>query len=163
SFPSFREPLEGLVRLLERRKSVKNLPKLLDALLRAADSAEERSRAHLKRAAFSAEYKRDDQSARTSLEQAIAERRDDATPWLELEVLAGRTQDPILRADALAARAELEKDPTWRALLLIGLSELMSKRGEGARAIEILEQATSLEGSARYRAAQALEREAARN
>jgi len=37
SHAQFREPLEGLVRLLERRKSVKNLPKLLDALLRAAE------------------------------------------------------------------------------------------------------------------------------
>ena len=44
SFAQFREPLEGLVRLLERRKSVKNLPKLLDALLRAADTVEERTR-----------------------------------------------------------------------------------------------------------------------
>src|SRR5437870_8309688 len=30
--PDFREPLEGLVRLLERRRSLKNLGKLVDAL-----------------------------------------------------------------------------------------------------------------------------------
>src|SRR5262245_27151960 len=55
SFARFREPLEVLVRLLERRKSVKNLPKLLDALLRAADTVEERTRAQLKRAGFIAD------------------------------------------------------------------------------------------------------------
>src|SRR5947209_19228190 len=38
SHAPFREPLEGLVRLLERRKSVKNLPRLLDALAKVADS-----------------------------------------------------------------------------------------------------------------------------
>src|SRR5262249_24027136 len=48
SFAQFREPLEGLVRLLERRKSVKNLPKLLDALLRAAETPVEKSRAFIK-------------------------------------------------------------------------------------------------------------------
>jgi hypothetical protein len=163
SFAQFREPLEGLVRLLERRKSVKNLPKLLDALVRAADSPEERTRAFLKRAGFWADYKRDDAGAKASLEQALRERPEDATLWLELEVLAGRTGDVAARADALAARAELEKDPTWRALLLLGVAELVSKRGEGARAIQILEQATSLEGSARYRSALALERQAARD
>src|SRR5262245_21137892 len=141
SFAQFREPLEGLVRLLERRKSVKNLPKLLDALLRAADTPEERTRAQLKRAGFIADYKRDDQAATAWLEQASRESPEDVTLWLELEVLAGRAKDSARRADALGARAELEKDPTWRALLLLGLADLMAKRGEGARAIQILEQA----------------------
>src|SRR5262249_6879039 len=54
-------------------------------------------------------------------------------------------------------------DPTWRALLLLGVAELLNKRGEGARAIQVLEQATVLEGSARYRSAVALERQAARD
>src|SRR5262245_45739586 len=43
--PQFREPLEALVRILTRRKSIKNLGKLLDALTRAAVTPEERVRA----------------------------------------------------------------------------------------------------------------------
>ncbi|MGH7439276.1 MAG: hypothetical protein ACRENE_26620, partial [Polyangiaceae bacterium] len=42
--PMFREPLEGLVRLLERRRSLKNLGKLIDALVRAAVTPDERVR-----------------------------------------------------------------------------------------------------------------------
>src|SRR5438477_4474156 len=76
SHAQFREPLEGLVRLLERRKSVKNLPKLLDALLRAAESPVEKSRAFVKRAAFSLDYRKDDPAAKSSLLQATDERPD---------------------------------------------------------------------------------------
>ena len=42
---SFREPLEGLVRLLERRRSLANLGKLVEALVAAAVTPEERARA----------------------------------------------------------------------------------------------------------------------
>ena len=98
SYPQFREPLEGLVRLLERRKSVKNLPKLLDALLRAAESPAERGRALLKRAAFAIDYRKDDGAGRSALLQATSERPQDITAWLELEVLAGRTSDAAAAA-----------------------------------------------------------------
>src|SRR6478752_4153078 len=50
--PTFREPLEALVRILSRRKSIKNLGKLLDALTRAAATPEERARAFWERAAY---------------------------------------------------------------------------------------------------------------
>src|SRR5579883_1105419 len=50
--PSFREPLEGLVRLLERRRSLKNLGKLVDALTRAASSPDEKVRALLAKAGY---------------------------------------------------------------------------------------------------------------
>src|SRR5262245_60501291 len=74
----FREPLEGLVRLLERRKSVKNLPKLLDALLRVAESPVEKARALVKRAAFLSDYRKEDDAARASLLQATSELATDA-------------------------------------------------------------------------------------
>jgi tetratricopeptide (TPR) repeat protein len=158
----FREPLEGLVRLLERRKSVKNLPKLLDALLRAAETPVEKARAFIKRAAFSIDYRKDDAAAKGSLLEATTERPDDATAWLELEVLAGRSSDPALRVQALEERCKLEKNPTWRALLLIALSDLLARQGEGEQAVRFLENAIELDGAARYRAAQALERQAVR-
>jgi hypothetical protein len=158
SYAQFREPLEGLVRLLERRKSVKNLPKLLDALLRAAETPSEKARAFTKRAAFSLDYRKDDATAKASLLQATDERPDDATAWLELEVLAGRSADPALRLQALEARAKLEKNPTWRALLLVSLAELLSRHDDAEQAIQLLETGIVLDGSARYRATQALER-----
>jgi hypothetical protein len=161
SHAQFREPLEGLVRLLERRKSVKNLPKLLDALLRAAESPVEKSRAFVKRAAFSLDYRKDDHAAKSSLLQATDERPEDATAWLELEVLGGRSNDAALRAQALEARTKLEKNPTWRALLLISLSDLLAKQTDVDQAVALLETAIQLDGSARYRATQSLERLAA--
>ena len=157
SYAQFREPLEGLVRLLERRKSVKNLPKLLDALLRVAESPVEKARALVKRAAFLADHRKDDGAARASLLQATTERPSDATPWLELEVLAGRTDDPALRVEALEARTKLETNPTWRALLLLLLADLLAKQGETEQATGLLETAMTLDGSACYRAAVALE------
>jgi lipopolysaccharide biosynthesis regulator YciM len=162
SYPQFREPLEGLVRLLERRKSVKNLPKLLDALLRAAESPQERGRALLKRAAFAVDYRKDDGAGRSALLQATSERPADTTAWLELEVLAGRTSDVALRLSALEARAKNEQNPTWRALILMSLAELHAEQGDGERATQLLGAAMEQEGGARFLAAQALERHATR-
>jgi cellulose synthase operon protein C len=162
SYPQFREPLEGLVRLLERRKSVKNLPKLLDALLRAAESPAERGRALLKRAAFAIDYRKDDAAGRSALLQATSERPQDATAWLELELLAGRTNEAGLRLSALEARAKSEKNPTWRALLLISLAELSAEQGDSERATQLLGSAMELDGRARFLSAQALERHAIR-
>src|SRR5450432_495035 len=56
---TFREPLEGLVRLLEKRRSLKNLGKLVDALARVATSPDERARALLMRAAYQADVTHD--------------------------------------------------------------------------------------------------------
>jgi hypothetical protein len=52
--PTFREPLEGLVRLLEKRRSLKNLGKVVGALVRAAATPDEKVRALLMRAAYGA-------------------------------------------------------------------------------------------------------------
>jgi hypothetical protein len=162
SYPQFREPLEGLVRLLERRKSVKNLPKLLDALLRASESPAERGRALLKRAAFAIDYRQDDATGRGALLQATSERPQDSTAWLELELVAGRTSDVATRLTALEARANLEGNPTWHALLLMSLAELSAEQGDGEKATQWLASAMELDGAARFLAAQALERHATR-
>src|ERR1700689_1824551 len=53
--PTFREPLEGLVRLLEKRRSLKNLGKLVEALTRAAATPDERVRGLLSRASYEAD------------------------------------------------------------------------------------------------------------
>jgi len=149
--PQFREPLEALVRILTRRKSVKNLGKLLDALTRAADTAEERGRAFWEYAQYILEYEKDPGKARTQLEEAIGANPEDATPWLELEILAAADGDVANRMRALEARAELATDPTWKALLFIDLAQLHARAGEIPRAYELLDGAAALEGGARFR------------
>src|SRR5258708_35767909 len=106
-----REPLEGLVRLLERRKSVKNLPKLLDALLRVADTPVEKARALVKRAAFLIDHKKDDGGARASPTQATSELPSEPTPWLQLQALPSRTTAPALRTDWPEAQANPHGTP----------------------------------------------------
>ena len=61
---SFREPLEGLVRLLERRRSLSNLGKLTEALVASAATVEERARALTLRALFVEDVQKDLDGAR---------------------------------------------------------------------------------------------------
>lgn len=111
--PELREPLEALVALLHRRRSVKNLGKLLEALGRAATSNEEAARALVERAAFVLEQQADAVLAKSILSEAVAEAPDDLTAWLELEILAGKEGDLTARLDALAERAARAEPATW--------------------------------------------------
>jgi tetratricopeptide (TPR) repeat protein len=160
--PQFREPLEALVRILGRRKSIKNLGKLLDALSRAAENPEERARAFRELAAFQQDYDNDLDGARDSLEEAVASLPEEATAWLELELLAAKRGDGAERMRALEARAELATCPTWKGLLMIELAELSATSGDTARAYELLDAAAALEGRARFETRVALERIAAK-
>ena len=149
--PQFREPLEALVRVLSRRKSVKNLGKLLDALCRAATTPAERARAYWERAAFHISFEHAPHAAKDLLEEAISTSPEDSTLWLELELCAAREGDVAARMRALEARAELASDPTWKALLFIDLAELTAAAGDTARAYELLGAAAALEGRGRFR------------
>ncbi|MEJ7727760.1 MAG: hypothetical protein WKG00_00935, partial [Polyangiaceae bacterium] len=154
--PQFREPLEALVRILTRRKSIKNLGKLLDALTRAAGSPEERTRALWERAAYLADYEKNAAAAKESLEEAVAANPEDPTAWLEIELIAARETDLAGRMRAIEARAELTQDATWKQLLLIDLAHLAATAGEPARAYSLLDTAAALEGKARFRTRTAL-------
>lgn len=154
--PQFREPLEALVRILTRRKSVKNLGKLLEALTRAASSPEERSRALVSRAAFLQDFEPDLAAARDCLEEAVSEAPEDPLLWLELELVYAKTGDMEGRQRALEARAELALDPTWKALLYIDLAGLAADAGDASRAYELLDAASALDGRGRYAARKAL-------
>lgn len=149
--PQFREPLEQLLRILQRRKSVKNLGKLLDALTRSADSPEEKARAYWERAAFAQDYEQNLGTAKEALQEAVASNPEDATPWLELELLSGKEGDVPARMRAIEARAELATDPTWKGLLLIDLADLAAASGDSGRAIDLLDTAAALDGRARFR------------
>ena len=155
--PQFREPLESLVRILTRRKSLKSLGKLLDALTRAAVTPEERVRAHWEKAAYHQDFDKNFAAAKESLEEAISANPEDVTSWLELELLSARENDPEGRMRAVEARAELSADATWKALLLIDLAGMHAQAGSADRAYELLGSAAALEGKARFRTQVALE------
>jgi hypothetical protein len=154
--PDFREPLERLIAIIERRQSYKNLGKLLERLVRVAETPEERARALLDQASFASDHEGDDGTARMLLEQAADESPDDAALWLALELSAGKTSDGDLRDRSLAARARLASDPLWKALLLIDLGELRSIGGETVTARQALEEAVGLRSSATFEALEAL-------
>lgn len=154
--PDFREPLERLIAIIERRQSYKNLGKLLERLVRVAETPEERARALLDQAAFASDHEGDDGTARMLLENAADESPDDACLWLALELSAGKTSDAELRDRALAARARLAQDPLWKQLLLIDLGELRSAGGETVTARQALEEAVGLGGKATFEALEAL-------
>lgn len=155
--PQFREPLEALVRILTRRKSIKNLGKLLDALTRAAATPTERARAFWERASYQQDHEKNLAAARESLEEAVAANPEDPTPWLEIELLAAKEGDSAARMRAIEARAELASDPTYKQLLLCDLAELAAKAGDFGRTAELLDAAAALDGRARFRTRVTLE------
>jgi len=155
--PQFREPLESLVRILSRRKSIKNLGKLLDALCRAAASPEERGRAFWERAAYLQAHEQNVTGAKELLLEALADSPEDPALWLEVELCAAKEGDGGGRLRALDARAQLAADPTWKALLFIDLAELAAASGDTARAYDALGSAAALEGRAQFRTQVVLE------
>jgi len=158
---SFREPLEGLVRLLEKRRSLKNLGKLVDALVRVAVSPDERVRALLMRAAYQADVADDIEAAKSGAREATtvegASPAEQASAWLALEVFAGRTGDLPTREAALGERARFASQPTWRALLLVDRARMAAASARIEEAVSLLEEARSLESSATWAATSLLE------
>src|SRR4051794_32399683 len=119
----FREPLERLTAIIERRQSYKNLGRLLERLVSVADRPEERARALLDHAFYLLDHEDDTAGARVLLEQASDDAPRDSSLWLALELVAGKLGDAELRERALLARASLTQNPHWKALLLCSLSE----------------------------------------
>ena len=154
----FREPLESLVRILSRRRSFKNLAKLLDTMAKNAPSAEERARALRELAVVSLEHDKNKEDARARLEEAVTEFPDEMSAWLELELLAAEAGDVAGVMRAIEARLPLVADATYKALLYIQLAELAAKAGQSARAYEHLDAAAALEGHARFQTRLVLER-----
>lgn len=158
---SFREPLEGLVRLLERRRSLTNLGKLIEALVAAAATPEERTRALTQRALFAEDIQKDLEGARGMAREATesgAAAADLGPAWLTLEMVTAKLGDAAQREEALTGRAELTEDPTWRGLLLADVALLASNSGETDRALDILWRARDEGGAAAFYAARMVER-----
>ncbi len=160
--PTFREPLEGLVRLLERRRSLKNLGRLLEALVRAAVSADEKTRALTMHAAFLEDVNEDLEGSKAALRDATSKHEGVAaaevetkSAWLALELVAGKTQDTLLRAEALGERANAAGDPTWQGLLLIDFARVTAADGDLPKAFDLLDEAKRRGGGATYLAVHA--------
>ncbi len=155
---TFREPLERLITIIERRKSFKNLGRLLDRLLKISERPGERARALLDNAAFFADHGEDLDAARQALLEATELTPEDPSLWLALEYVGWALQNLDLVSEALNRRAALEQDAHWRGLLLLDLAALHTQRGADADAVSSIEQAIELKGPATFRALLALER-----
>lgn len=155
---SFREPLEALIRILTRRRSFKNLGKLLEALVKASETGEDRARALWEHAVVALEFDKNKADAKAKLEEAVVDNPDDATSWLELEMIAAQEQDVAAVMRAIEARVGIVSDSTYKALLYIQLAELSAKCDQQARAYEFLDAAAALEGRARFQTRLVLER-----
>lgn len=156
--PEFKEPLERLVAIIERRQSYKNLGRVLERLVRVADTADERARALVDQAAFLADQQSELDAARVALLEAAEQTPDDASIWLALELIAARLSDRELTARALSSRAALTRDKTLRALLHIDLAEQRAEDGELDGAFEVLDRAVADGGEATFMALLCLER-----
>ena len=159
--PTFREPLEGLVRLLERRRSLKNLGKLVDALTRAAQKPDEKARALLMKAAYLEDVAGDLDGAKQAANEAAhaeAPENEAASAWLALEILAAKQADAVLREEALEERAKGAGDATWRGLLLLDVAKLLTALGDVDGALETLAKAKTEASDVAFAAAVAIDR-----
>ena len=158
---TFHEPLEGLVRLLEKRRSLRNLGRLVDALVSVATTPDEKVRALLMRASYVADVAANPSEAQTSARAATAVEgapiAEQASAWLALEVLAGRTGDAKSREEALTERVKLAIDPTWRALLILDHARMRAAEGEVDAAVARVQEARSFESQASWTATALLE------
>ena len=158
---SSREPLESLLRLVEKRHSLKSLGKLIDALVGAAITPDEKVRALLLRAAFLTDGDGDLAAATSSAREATAihdaSKGERASAWLALEVLAGRTGDGAAREQALGERLAYSTDPFWRALLLVDRARMAVAAGDVDSALSSLQKARSTESQATWTATGLLE------
>jgi len=152
----FREPLERLVAIIERRQSYKNLGRLLERLVSVADRPEERARALLDHAFYLLDHEDDTAGARVLLEQASDDAARDSSLWLALELVAGKQGDAELRERALLARASLTENSHWKALLLLSLAEQRAAAGEHDAAERALEEANLLASPASFECLTAL-------
>jgi lipopolysaccharide biosynthesis regulator YciM len=139
----FKEPLERLIVLIERHRSFKNLPTLLEHLCRTAEGSEEVARAHLAHAWYLLQS-RDPSRALPLLERALEAAPRDPAALLALELWARRNGDAASLRRALEARLANARHPEWVALLGMELAELETKAGSNDRANELLRNASEL-------------------
>src|SRR5580692_5488975 len=159
--PSFGEPLEGIVRLLEKRRSLKNLGRLVDGMVAAATAPDERVRALLLKAAYlgdvAGQLPEALETAKAAASVLDAPAGEQASAWLAVELLAGRSADAAMREEALGERVKFAADGAWRGLLLVDRARAFAAHDRIDEAIASLEEARALESEATWLATVELE------
>jgi lipopolysaccharide biosynthesis regulator YciM len=154
--PAFREPLEGLLRLFEKRHNVEQRGKAIRALVAAATAPDEKVRALRMWADFLADVTGDAAQAlsagieATQIEGAVL--AEQAAAWLDLELLASVAGDAKVCGAALTQRALHAGVPAWRALLLIDSAREALASGDIRSAGELFEEAQSFESTITWHA-----------
>jgi cellulose synthase operon protein C len=159
---AFREPLEGIARLLQSRSSLRGVgARFFDSLVESAAAPDERVRALLMHAAYQADVMGDVAAAASLARDATlvegAPTAEAARAWLELELLAGRVADATLREQALVERTRFATHPTWRALLLVDRARSASQSGQTESALSLLAEARALNAGGTWIAVSVLE------
>jgi hypothetical protein len=145
--PRFKEPLERLIAVIERRRSFKNLPTLLDHLCRTADTPEEEARAQLLLAWCALAHGRDESRALEAVEAALHAAPSDPAALLSLELLARRTGDGARLQRALEGQLAAAQHPSLSHCLSLELAECASANGQMERAHALLTTATAAPGA----------------
>lgn len=160
---SFSESVEGLWRIVERRRALGDAGQIAQALLDCATTPEERARALLLQSSL-LDQAGDVAGATLKAKNAVFEDAARVSPsaWLALEILAAKLSDPSTLRTALESRADASLDPHWQGLLLLDVAQRVQSEGETERATELLLRVLELEGGPQFGAALALERLAQR-
>lgn len=138
ALPTFRPPLFGLIRLYARRRSATNLAKLLDALIKAAPTPQDKADAIVQRGELLEDRFDDPAGARTAFEEAATIDDKCRTAWMALERYGLKHGDPELVRRALLRLAELTTDPARKARLWTEVAWDLVREGSP----EALEQAS---------------------
>lgn len=155
--PSFRPPLDALVRIFVRRRSFKNLARLLEAQLKSARSDGERASALLDLAAFSEDHDGNIEAALTHLRSAVDLAPESAAVSLQLERLARSRGDAELTAQALELRSRATFEPSLRGVLLHEVAKAREDAGDADGAMAALDDALAIP-AVQWRSYEALER-----
>lgn len=120
--PTFRPPLDALIRLYARRRSASNISKLYDALAKAAPTPLDRAESLTLRAELLEDRLNDPKGAAELFEGAVAADPSYRVAWLDLYRASLHDNDRDGRVRALVRLAGLTHDDEWRSLLLLELA-----------------------------------------
>ena len=149
--PEFREPLERLIAIIERRQAYKKLGRLLERLVNVADRPEERARALARpRVLLTRPRRRYGRRARAAGAGAPTTRRAIRACGSRWSWSPGSSATPSCANARLLARASLTENQHWRALLLLSLAEQRIAAGDHEAAERALEEAIQLGSPATF-------------
>lgn len=155
--PAFRPPLDALVRIFGRRRSFKNLKRLLETTLKSTSESAARASAMLDLASFAERHEEDRKSAIEWAERALETDPASRFAAYTLERLGRGTGDASLVTRSLEARALTTDDVVLKGLFLHDLAEARAAEGDIDAAVLALDEAAQLP-AVRWRSFAALER-----